>query len=31
MKEIPAKIRDKTLKDLSMYAEEFNRLGIEIG
>ena len=31
MKEIPAKIRDKTLKDLSMYAEEFNSLGIEIG
>ena len=31
MKEIPSKIRDKSLKDLSMYAEEFNRLGIEIG
>lgn len=31
MKNIPTRFRDQAFKDLSMYGEEFNKLGIEIG
>ena len=31
MKDVPKKFRNQAFKDLKMYGEEFDKLGIEIG